>query len=185
MPNPNQALAALAAATAVTALAYAACRSALLHLALGVGVAATAAEVAGQVTGNGDDGPWGLVLAGAVWLALVTARAVEERALGEVFGLAVVYAGGEGVTATDGPVGYLIIGLVVLAGLGGYLRTRRIPVLVVGVIALATLVPQVVDHYAGGSLRAGGALLVTGLSIVGASLLGLTLHHRQPSHRTD
>jgi hypothetical protein len=185
-PNPNQALAALATITAICLLAYAACRSTVLHLALGLALVATAAEALSRATGNGGDAPWAIVLVGALWLALVETGVVGERALGEVFGLAIVYAGGEGVTMSfEGLPGYLIIGAVALIGLGGYLRTRRIPVLAVGVIALATLIPQAVSHYAGGSLQAGGALLITGLSIVGASVLGLVLHQRSPSQRTE
>jgi hypothetical protein len=48
---------------------------------------------------------------------------------------------------------------------------------VVGVVALATVVPEAVLHYTHGSLGAGAALLVVGLSIVGASVLGLRLRH--------
>jgi hypothetical protein len=49
-------------------------------------------------------------------------------------------------------------------------------VLVVGVVALATVVPQAVIDYTDGALGAAGALLLSGLSIVGASVLGLRLH---------
>jgi uncharacterized membrane protein (UPF0136 family) len=80
-------------------------------------------------------------------------------------------------------LGYLVLGLVAVAGLIGYLRTRQVPLLVVGVVALATVVPEAVNHYAGGTIRAGGTLLVTGLSIVSASMLGLLLHRRTPAHR--
>jgi hypothetical protein len=76
-----------------------------------------------------------------------------------------------------------VVGLVALAGIAGYLWTRKVAVLVVGVVALATAVPQVVTHYAGGTLEAGGVLLVTGLSIIGASVLGLLLHRSPPAHR--
>ena len=48
-------------------------------------------------------------------------------------------------------------------------------VLAVGVVALATVVPQAVIHYTDGALGAAGSLLVVGLSIVGASAAGLRL----------
>jgi len=51
---------------------------------------------------------------------------------------------------------------------------------VVGVVALATVVPQAVIDYTGGALGAAGALLVVGLSIVGASVIGLRLRHEVP-----
>ncbi|MCP6726386.1 hypothetical protein NL526_30475, partial [Klebsiella pneumoniae] len=76
----------------------------------------------------------------------------------DVFGCAVVFTGGETLAlGHEQAWGYLVVSLVAVAGLAGYLRTRRVPVLVVGVVALATVVPEAVAHYAGGSLQAGGA----------------------------
>lgn len=184
--QPNELLAAAGTATAVCALAYATCRSTLMHLALGVAFATTAAAAGDRIPGDADLAPWGLVAAGALWVGLVAVRILTERTLGDVFGAALLYVGGELLAlGSDRPQGYLVVGLVAVAGLFGYQRTRRVPVLVVGVVALATVIPETVTHYAGGTLQAGGALLVTGLSVIGASALGLVVHRTSPSHRTE
>jgi hypothetical protein len=170
----------------VCAIGYAFCRSALLQLAVGIATALMLTAATDRYTGDGDRAPWGLVLAGVLWLGLGAAGVLAERTLGVVLAAVMAYAGGEAL-ALDGDraVGYLVVGSVAVAGLAGYLWTRRVAVLVVGVVALATVVPQVVEHYSRGALRAGGALLVTGLSIVGASMIGLVLHRRPPAHRAD
>jgi hypothetical protein len=184
--GPNEALAAMGTATGVSLVGYALCRTNLLHLALGVSFASTVAELISRISGNWDNTAWGLVAAGLIWVALATWRVLDERTLGELVGAATVYLGGEVLAVDRGlAAGYLVLGLVAVAGLIGYLRTRRVPLLVVGVVALATVVPEAVSHYAGGTIRVGGTLLVTGLSIVSASMLGLLLHHRTPAHRAQ
>lgn len=182
----NEPLILTAVGTAVCAIGYACCRITLLHLALGIATALMLTAATNRYTGDGDRAPWGLVLAGVLWLGLGAAGVLAERTLGVVLAAAMAYVGGEALTLDgDRAVGYLIVGSVTVAGIAGYLWTRRIAVLVVGVVALATVVPQVVAHYSHGALRAGGALLVTGLSIVGASMIGLMLHRRPPAHRAD
>jgi hypothetical protein len=51
------------------------------------------------------------------------------------------------------------------------------------VFALATVVPQAVIDYTDGALGAAGALMLIGLSIVGASLVGVRL--RSTSRHRD
>jgi hypothetical protein len=69
--------------------------------------------------------------------------------------------------------GYAVLAVLAVACFAGYLLERHTPVLAAGVVTLAVAVPQCVIDYTDGALGAGGALLVTGLSIVGASVLGL------------
>ena len=81
--------------------------------------------------------------------------------------------------------GYVLLGLLAVAGLVGYVRTHYVGVLSVGVIALATVVPRAAIDYTNGALGASGAVLLIGLSIVGASLVGVRLrstsrHHDRP-----
>jgi hypothetical protein len=172
-------------AAVVCLASYALCRNSLLHLALGVASTSTVVELTNRVSGSTTDhAAWGFVTAGLVWVVLATWGVLDERTLGGVFGAATAYTGGELLAVDRGEVvGYVVVGLVAVAGLIGYLRTRRAPILVVGVVALATVVPEAVSHYAGGTIQAGGTLLVTGLSIVSASMLGLLLHRRTPAHQ--
>ena len=124
----------------------------------------------------------------------VHARAIkgilDERHLGLVSAGALFFVGAEMLTtdaATErswaNVAGYILLSLLAAAGLVGYVRTRYVGVLAVGVIALATVVPQAVIDYTDGALGAAGALLLIGLSIVGASLVGVRL--RSTSRHKD
>lgn len=169
-------------ALAVTAAGYLACRTVLLHMATALALGWAMAQTL-ELVGTGE--AWwhswslGLATGGAAWAVLAAAGALSERTLGMALGGAMVYIGGEGLTFQDSPAeaGYTVVGLLVLAALAGYLRTRVVAVLAVGVIALASIVPQMITDYTDGALGAAGALLVSGLSIVGASVLGLRLRH--------
>jgi hypothetical protein len=181
-----------AAATLITgtllvvwALGYLACRSPLLQL--GCAAAAAAMVIAGLNWADPSVGPAaigvGLLVLGAVWAGLALVRVLDERALGLITAAVMGFAGAE-TMAQGGSVsralGYLAMAGIAVAGLVGYVSTRLVAVLVVGVVALATVVPQAVIDYTGGALGAAGALLVVGLSIVGASVLGLRLRHEVP-----
>jgi len=57
----------------------------------------------------------------------------------------------------------------------GYLVTGQLSALGVGAASLAVVVPQVVIDYTEGSLGAAGGLLLSGLSMVAASVLAARL----------
>ncbi len=170
-----------AGVTTVGALGYAVVRTPLLHVATAV----AAASLAGT-TANRWDGDWpssdvatGLAVVGVavLWLALAVTGVLDEAALGLTTAGFLGFVGGE-VLAVSGPgswAGYLVLTVVAVAGLAGYVRTRHVGVLVVGVVTLATVVPQAAVDYTDGAFGAAGALLLTGLSILGASVLGLRL----------
>jgi hypothetical protein len=168
-------------ALVILALAYLRCRTSLLHVA-GATAAGFTALAAGKLVENGN------LLAGlacfgvgAVWAALTLSRVLDELSLGVGAAGVLMFIGAEELAFGDqtGP-GLLLLGLLALAGLGGYVGTRMVATLVVGVAALATVVPQAVLHYSHGALGSGAALLVIGLSIVGASVLGLRLRRDVP-----
>ena len=72
---------------------------------------------------------------------------------------------------------------IACAAFAGFVLVRVVTLLVVGVATLAIAVPRGVIDATDGALGASGALLVVGLSIVGASVLGLRLHSpRDRSH---
>jgi hypothetical protein len=182
----NALLATAGTATLVCAIGYVLCRGTVLHLWLGLTTAWTLCEVLDRAGVRGTGIAWGFVLAAVLWVMLVMARVLSEWTLGVVVAGTLGCCGGEALTlGRNPPLGYLVVGALAVGGLAGYLWTRRVAVLVVGVVALATVIPETVTHYAHGALRAGGALLVTGLSIIGASVLGLLLHRRPPAHRAE
>ena len=90
------------------------------------------------------------------------------------------FTGGEIVaTSSYEGVGYLLLGLLTVAGLVGYIRTRELSALGVGAVTLAVLVPQAVIDYTEGSLGVAGGLLVSGLSVVAASVVAARLRHTE------
>jgi hypothetical protein len=161
----------------VWGVGYVLCRGVLLHL----GTGAALAWMAMSIVDSGSDQAWQLnglllVIAGAGWVLLVARGLVEERAVGIAVAGVMAFTGGEIVVA-DGAegYGYLLLGLLALAGLAGYIRTRELSALGVGAVALAVVVPQAVIDYTEGSLGAAGGLLVSGLSIVAVSVLATRL----------
>jgi hypothetical protein len=92
----------------------------------------------------------------------------------------------EGIALDGRPAtGFVVLLGLAVGWLAGYVWSRRTAVLAVGVIALATVVPQAVIHYTGGTRQAAGALLVIGLSIIGAGAVGLLVHRGTPAHRAE
>jgi hypothetical protein len=171
-------------ALAVAGVAYAFCRSELLHTALGLGVAASAVASL-RVTGwYGERSTgWTFVALGAAWGAATLRGVLAERGLGFGWGGVLVFVGAELLVTADPKVlGYLVLTLLMATGLAGFARGRSLTLLVIGVATLAVLVPQAVIDATNGALGASGALLMVGLSIVGASALGFRLH-RSPSPR--
>jgi hypothetical protein len=170
-------------ALVVTGCAYLACRTPVLHAAAAVSAAVVGPTLLAHLGADSDTGGGtGLVVVGVVWAALTLFRRLDETALGLAAAGVMTFVGGE-TLASDGVrplVGFVVLGLLAVAGLVGYVATRHVVVLVVGVGSLAVVVPQAVLHYTEGALGAGGALLVTGLSIVGASVLGLRLRREVP-----
>lgn len=174
---------------AVWALGYLACRSALLHLASAVATCLAAGTAATWLARDTDGVAAGsaLVAVAVLWAVLTAARVLAEREIGYAVAGVIAYIGGEvlATQANRNEGGYLVLAVLAVAGLVGYVRTRMLAVLVVGVIALGTVVPQSIIDWTDGALGAAGGLLVTGLSIVGASVLGLRIHREVPGRHGD
>jgi hypothetical protein len=182
--DPSVALAASLTGLLIAGAGYAVCRIELLHLVSGIGLVATVLAVLSRFV-TLDLAPVGTTLAcvGVVWAALATVRILAERSFG--YGLAgvLLFIGGEELTVTGSSwTGYLVLGVLAITALAGFVALRALVLLVVGVITLATVVPQAVIDVTDGALGASGALLVVGLSIVGASVLGIRLHRAPPEH---
>jgi hypothetical protein len=127
-----------------------------------------------------------LVLAGIGWAALAKIRLIEEQALAIVIAGVLAFTGGEIVATSEYTgLGYLLLGLLAVAGLGGYVLTHQLSALGVGATTLAVVVPQVVIDYTEGSLGAAGGLLVSGLSVVAVSVLAARLRRSSAAGPTS
>jgi hypothetical protein len=180
--NNRQGALVTATALVVWVVGYVACRTPLLHLAIGAAATLLPYLLWDWLAENNDTALAGvtLLVLAVLWAALSLRGVLDEQMLGLAVAGTLGFIGAETLTQTGGPgtvaAGYLALAALALAGLLGYAASRMTVVLVVGVVALATVVPQAVIDYTDGALGAAGALLLSGLSIVGASVLGLRLH---------
>ncbi len=161
----------------VWAVGYALCRGVALH----VGTAAALTwTVLVNIDVNLDErfplSGLVLVLAAAGWAALARYRLVQEQALAIAVAGVMAFIGGEIAAASEYEgLGYLLLALLAVVGLGSYIRTHELSALGVGAAALAVVVPQAVIDYTEGSLGAAGGLLISGLSVVAVSVLAARL----------
>lgn len=167
---------------AVSAAGYAVCRGGLLHLASGVAV--VGAVLATQAALGGWDGRrtgWALVTIGVAWALATLAGVLAERELGSAWSGVLGFLGGQTLVGSGTAfTGYAVLLALAAVGLAGFVVLRVLALLVAGVVTLAVVVPQAVIDVSDGTLGAAGALLVVGLSIVGASVLGFRLHRTPP-----
>lgn len=114
---------------------------------------------------------------GLVWLALAEGGGWHEKLPARVVGAAFVLIGAQVPATSDSPwVGYLVTALVATAAFGGYVVRRAWPYLAVGVLGVTLAVPEALLDWTEGSLGTAGVLLAAGVTLLGASLLGLRLH---------
>jgi hypothetical protein len=72
-------------------------------------------------------------------------------------------------------LGYALTAAVAVVGFVGYLSTRSWSVLAVAVLATTLVVPEALHDWTNGSVPAAGSLLIAGLTLLGASAIGLRL----------
>jgi hypothetical protein len=118
---------------------------------------------------------------GLVWAFLSADGLIAERTSGIVAGGVAAFVGAE-IAAAESPnlVGFVLLGVLAVAGLGGYVMVRDLAALGVGAVSLAVVIPQAVTHYTHGGLGTAGALLVSGLSVIGVSVVGVRLRRDHP-----
>lgn len=113
---------------------------------------------------------------GLGWLVLVERGVWHEVVPGQILGAALVVVGAQiPVASDDAWVGYLVTILVAMAGFTVYVVRRAWPYLAVGVVGVTLAVPEALLDWTEGSLGTAGVLLVAGVTLLGASLLGLRL----------
>lgn len=140
-----------------------------------------------------DTGDEGLALAVALlvvavaWVLLleVGRLAAGHLTLGRLLGaglalfaaqVPVMWSSGEGGDLSW--LGYLLTVVVAVVATGAYLARSAWPYLAVAVLAVTVVVPEMVSDWTGGGLGAIGGVLVTGVALLLASLVGGWLHSR-------
>jgi hypothetical protein len=113
---------------------------------------------------------------GLVWLLLAENGLWREVVPGRILGSALVVIGAQIPVTSETPwVGYVLTLLVAAVGFGLYVVRRAWPYLAVGVVGVTLAVPEALLDWTEGSLGTAGVLLVAGVTLLGASLLGLRL----------
>lgn len=114
---------------------------------------------------------------GLVWLVLAELGVWREPTPARMIGSVFVVVGAQIPMASDSPwVAYLVTALVAVAGFAMYVGRRAWPYLAVGVAGVTLAVPEALLDWTSGSLGTAGVLLVAGVTLLGASLVGLRLH---------
>ncbi len=114
---------------------------------------------------------------GAVWLVLTEVGAFREATIGRGIAAGLALFGGQVPVMDDATpgLGYLLTGVVVVAGVALYLRHVAWPYLAAGVLGLTLVVPEMVTDWTEGSLGVVGGVLVAGLTLLVASFAGYRL----------
>jgi hypothetical protein len=120
-----------------------------------------------------------------VWIVLVWFDVLTEPVAGVTLGLAVVFIGAQMVTSSE-PTrvwGYAMTTATAVAAMAIYVRSRRWILLAVGLVALMTVVLEVVLDAFGQSLLALWLVLAVGLALLAVS--GVVLRSRWSSADPD
>ncbi len=116
-----------------------------------------------------------LMVLGAVWLGWAETRGFREDAVGRTIGVGYLLFGAQMilVEGSYANLAYALTAVVAVAGFVLYVRTVAWPYLVAGVLGITLVVPEAVIDWTGGALGPAGAVLVAGLTLLGAAVVGL------------
>lgn len=148
------------------------------QVAVAVGVVTTLPPVL-DTGGDVEPVPFGLLLlaAGVVWLLLAERGWWREVPSARVVGCVLLVAGAQ-IPVTDSDlrwVGYLALAAVAVGAFAVYVVRTAWPYLATGVVAVTLVVPEALIDWAGDSIGPAGGLLVAGVTLLVASLLGFRL----------
>jgi hypothetical protein len=120
-----------------------------------------------------------LVALGGLWTVAATRGWWRETDTGRAVGCLVALVGAQLPILAGDQVwaGYVLTGGIALAAFAGYLVSRAWVHLATGVVAVTLVVPEALQDAFDESLGAAGVLLVAGVTLLGAGLLGLRLRH--------
>lgn len=124
---------------------------------------------------------------GLAWLALAERDVWREVASARVIGCGISLAGAQiplG-SAHYSWVAYVLTALVAVAGFAVYVARQAWPYLAVGVLGLTLVVPEALLDWFEGAMGPAGVLLVAGVTLLGASLLGLRLRQEAVEHAEE
>jgi hypothetical protein len=176
--HAHELVAASGAGLVVVGLGYALVPSAVAQFGAWV---ASIGLVCGLITEFGDQRsttPYAVALftLGAIWAGLAVTNTLREKqaALALGAGLA-LFAGQLQVGDGSSGLGYALTAAVAVAGFAGFVLTRSWPVLGAGVLAMTLVVPEALHDWTNGSVSSAGSLLIAGLTLLGASAIGLRL----------
>jgi hypothetical protein len=159
------------------------------QLAVAVGAAyAIPFTLDSLTTGDVQQIPLGLAFLGLglVWLVLAERGVWLELLAGRIIGSVFAVVGAQIPIGSDQAwLGYLVTLLVAVAGFVMYVRLRAWPYLAVGVVGVTLAVPEALLDWTEGSLGTAGVLLVAGVTLLGASLLGLRLRQEVTEHQDE
>jgi hypothetical protein len=165
----------------VASLAYAVVPSAVGQLGMFVASIMLATGLVAEIGDEPDAAGYAVVLValGAAWSALAVTGVLRPRelALGTAAALALFGAQLPVMNGNHQWLAYVLTGAVAVAGFAGHLATRSWSVLGAGVLATTLVVPEALHDWTDGSVSAAGSLLVAGLTLLGASAVGLRLRH--------
>jgi hypothetical protein len=117
-----------------------------------------------------------LLAIGGVWLVAAERGWWRERLSALVIGCTLTVIGAQVPILDDAAwICYLATALVAVLAFWRYAVARAWPYLATGVVAVTLAVPEATNDWFGGSLGAAGILLVTGVTLLVAALLGLRL----------
>ena len=123
----------------------------------------------------------GVLVLGAVWVALAWRRLVAERrfalAIAVTFGLIGAQVVVAGDTGAQNYAGYALTAIVAAVCFAAYARIREWVVLAGGVIGATLVVPEFLYDVTGGSLGASGVMLAAGVTLLAGSLAGLRIRN--------
>lgn len=118
-----------------------------------------------------------LVLVGVGGAVATEVGWLREPTLGRLVGAALALFGAQMTMFEGGYAGlaYALTVALAVAAFVAYLRLASWPYLAAGVVAVTLVVPEMVLDWTDGALGPAGAVLVTGLTLLGASLAGLRM----------
>lgn len=128
--------------------------------------------------GSGEIAVGAITLAlGVLWLALAESGVWKEVASARVVGSAIALFGAQfAVLGSDHEwFAYLATALLAAAGFAAYVARTAWPYLAVGVIGVTLAVPEALLDWTDGTLGSAGVLLITGVTLLVACLVGLRL----------
>jgi hypothetical protein len=176
--DTGAALTGFAVLTVLSLIGYLVAPTVVGQLGVAAGAVTSVALVVEQSDGAGIAMGLGTIGLGLVWIVAAERGLWREIASARVIGCVLAVVGAQiPVWDLDDHrwVGYLALALVAAAAFATYVARPAWPYLAAGVIAVTLVIPEALIDWTDNALGPAGALLVAGLTLLAASLVGLRL----------